>query len=208
MFVFDASRIRPLVDRGERFAFFKNGTLDAVLPSAGISVFDDLETAYHADFFVIDGVVYDLSNAEDVCRIPPKNHGALDSVVLNLSYILKIHTTSLAASADLDLVGATVRLAFEAMRVSGLLWTKKDYLRLVRCFYQTGYFEEGDTFEHLIRREYPSLFEPVSSFPGDALLDPEHRKLAKARRIEKSRQDESLHEREKRRLLEKWKGVC
>lgn len=169
-----------------RIAYFKNGTLFDVSPrDKAVPLYDARQTAYDAEIIVSDGITYRMP--EDIDKIPiPKFEEGEDheqmGVTGNLSYILKMKLGSLI---DASILPAYIEKVLLMMSESGISWTRRDYLQVIRSYYRAGLFKVGDEYERQFRYLNPWLFAD----PNQNSFEVEHsfEKQRIKERIEKKR---------------------
>lgn len=142
-----------------KIAYFdKNGMLYAVSPAdKNLSLYDNRETAYRMDVLVLDGIIYDLSDTDQIQNIPIPAF-RITANILELSYIFKIRCGMVETS---DVLRAFVPKTIELMQASSFIWRRQDYLQVIRNFYRLGMFSEGDIFEANFRKENKDFFARV-----------------------------------------------
>lgn len=126
----------------------------------------DRNAAYKADVVTIGGVSYDLHNSEDIRQIPIPEFAANWNVTDNLAYIMKIR----CGSAEKAIVPVIVEKTIQLMFASRVCWRMGDFLQVIRNFYRTGLFAEGDEYENTFRSEHPEVF----SDPAAPKYEKEH----------------------------------
>jgi len=151
-----------------KIAYFdEHGMLYDVSPrNKGTSLYENRDVAYQMDILVLNGVSFDLSNANQVHNIPyPIAISTWN--ILELSYVFKIRCGAVETS---ELIRVFVPKALNLMQTSSFIWRRKDYLQVIRNFYRLGLFSEGDSFEKVFREEHPDLFNK----PEDVSHEVEH----------------------------------
>lgn len=121
-------------------------------------LFDERETAYHADIIVCRGNSYHLSNPVDVKDIPTPEFVVTTPAVLELSYIMKIRC---GAEDNCKIIPSLVEKTLELMRASKMIWRRADYLQVIRNYYRCNMFAEGGRFEAEYRKRNQPLFDGV-----------------------------------------------
>lgn len=140
-------------------AYFENGVLVNVNPrNKAISLYDDRQIAYEAQYIISNGVKYDLENAQSISNIPiPKYNKVSDSIpntTFDLAYILKIHLEKE------ERPNLAVPLAYKSANImmeSPIGWRKKDYYQLVVQLWSIGEFTYGDFLLQELKRRLPDI---------------------------------------------------
>ena len=110
-----------------KIAFFDNsGVLIDTSDRQHDDIFQDRGIAYQADYYIIGGHKYDLSNPDSISSIPIPNFKPGNAAVLDMSYITKIRCGS---EEDAELIPAFVNKTLELMLASKMLWGTRDYLQ-------------------------------------------------------------------------------
>ena len=147
-------------EKEKRWAYYSDGVLYDVKPrNESLSLYDDRDTAYKADFIVSDGEIHDLNDSGSVqtIKIPKFNHS--DEVVFNLAYIMKMRCGTIK---DPNLIPTFVRKTLSLMLFSHIGWRASDYLQVLRNYYRCGHFREGDYYERYFRAKYWTIFKDPS----------------------------------------------
>lgn len=152
----------PRKDQASTYgAFLNNGEVDnkrqvpAPVSMSQHDLFDERETAYHADIIVCSGNVFHLSNPSEVKSIPIPVFVADSPAVLEMSYIMKIRC---GTEDDCEVIPSLVEKTLELMHASKMIWRKADYLQVIRNYYRCNMFAEGGRFEAAYRKKYQSFF--------------------------------------------------
>lgn len=137
-------------------AFYKNGVLFNVQPrNKTVSLDDDRQTAYDAQYIISNDVLYDLESAESISSIAIPNfcaQGSMPYTTRDLSYILKMRV-GVEKRPHL-----AVPLAYKVanlMIASPIGWTKKDYYRLVIQLWSIGEIAYGDYLLEELKSRLP-----------------------------------------------------
>ena len=133
-------------------------TIPAPVSMTQQELFDERETAYHADIIVCNGSDYHLSNPVDVKDIPIPEYVVTTPTVLELSYIMKIRC---GAEDNCKIIPPLVEKTLELMRASKMIWRRADYLQVIRNYYRCNMFSEGGRFESEYRKRNQPLFDSV-----------------------------------------------
>ncbi len=136
----------------QNIAYFKNGFLYDVSPrNAAISLYEDRDIAYNAKIIVSDGITYDLQNEQSIKRIKIPTFSNSYDTTSSLDYILRMCASNLRNEGKNELSILVLKKAIEIMPFSNLMWSQKDYLRIVSWLYEDGRFDEGDKLkEHIL----------------------------------------------------------
>ncbi len=151
----------------EKYANFDAGMLYDVFPREHPdSLYEDREVAYQADYFVCDGIFFNLHSAKDVAALPVIKSPITWSATFNISYIMKIRCGGVDEKALMPLF---VEKTLDMMEAAGG-WRRGDYLQVIRNYYRVGLLEEGSIFELEYRHRHSALF----SRPEDSEAEGEH----------------------------------
>ena len=126
---------------------------------SGQMVSTDRNAAYKADRITINGFPFDLHSNEDIRRIPIPDFCANWDVTNNLAYIMKIR----CGSAEKDVIPDMIEKTIQLMLASRICWRMGDYLQVIRNFYRTGLFDEGDMYESVFRSKHPEVFADLAA---------------------------------------------
>lgn len=135
----------PIIATGYE-AHFKNGVLFNVKPrNTKISLDEDRQTAYNAQYIVLNNVKYDLEDADSISSIVVPQYediqGGMPHTTFDLAYILKMRVSRE------ERPHLAVPLAYKTanmMIASSIGWQKKDYYRLVIQLWSIGEIAYGD----------------------------------------------------------------
>ncbi|MBP3446484.1 MAG: hypothetical protein J6K64_04325 [Clostridia bacterium] len=135
--------IRTIKRDDKKIAFFdEHGVLIDVFPrNKSISLYEDRQTAYSADFFVMNGKIYDLHNPSDVKSIEVPDFIFNGDVTSGIEYLMYMHKGN-ENNPELEL--AVVNKAFDLMANSKWGYTKKDYITLAICLMKIDRFDKAD----------------------------------------------------------------
>lgn len=141
------------VDLKKVTIYYKNGTIVNVIP--------DVYSYYKAQYYVIDGVKYDSYNIDSIKKIPVPNYcSSCDGTpVYNLEYIIKMRAGQERREGHNDLAYALFSKSLEIMKVSNVLYNKKDFMPIINWLYEDGNFDEADKLLEKIRKDNPSVFD-------------------------------------------------
>lgn len=133
--------------------FFNNGVICNVVP--------DVYNYYYAQFYNINGKVYNTYSIESVNSIPVPNYAnskAKGTPIYNLEYLLNMRATQERKKGNNELAYALLRKSIYLMKFSKVCYTEKDFLRIVRWLYKDGYLQEAENAEKKLRKELPNVF--------------------------------------------------
>ena len=159
----------PIIATGYE-AYFKNGVLFNVKPrNKKVSLHDDRQIAYDAQFIVLNNIKYDLEDATDIKNIvvPHYDDNVMHDMIFDLAYILKMRL------GKEERPHLAVPLAYKTaniMLASTLGWMKKDYYRVVIQLWSIGEFAYGDYLlqELKLRLPYVAADDEYSVYHDDA----------------------------------------
>ena len=149
----------PIIATGYE-AHFRNGVLFNVkLRNAKITLEEDCQTAYNAQYIVLNNVKYDLEDADSVSSIVIPRYDDIQGIVPNttfdLAYILKMRV------GKEERPHLAVPLAYKTanmMIASPIGWQKKDYYRLVIQLWSIGEIAYGDYLLKELKARLPVIF--------------------------------------------------
>lgn len=135
--------IRTIKRDDKKIAFFdEHGVLIDVFPrNKNISLYEDRQTAYSADFFVMNGKIYDLHNPSDVKSIEVPDFIFNGDVTSGIEYLMYMHKGN-ENNPELEL--AIVNKAFDLMIRSKWRYGHQSYLALAVCLMKVDMFDEAD----------------------------------------------------------------
>lgn len=152
-------------------AFFKNGKLYDVQPrNITISLYENRDVAYHADFIVLDSMVYNLHNVDDIKNIKTPSFCDDSGVTSSLDYILRMCASNVRNNGDNERSIIILEKAIEIMAHSNSFGTEKDYLRIVAWLYEDGKFDKADNYEKLILNYLENQSKANSQFVQENLF--------------------------------------
>ena len=142
-------------------AYYRNGKLYDVNPRDNtIPLYEDRQTVYDARYIILNGVKYDLENAEDIIQLNEQNYYKIRDmqntppVVYDLAYLLKMRAGS---EFRPDIAVALAYKAANLMIISPIEYSKDDYYRLVHQLWLIGEIEYGDYLLKELEKRLPSL---------------------------------------------------
>ena len=146
----------PIIATGYE-AHFKNGVLFNVKPrNIKISLEEDRQTAYNAQYIVLNNVKYDLEDADSISSIVIPRYDDIQGIVPNttfdLAYILKMRVGK--EKRPLLAVPLAYKTA-NMMIASPIGWQKKDYYRLVIQLWSIGEIAYGDYLLQELKARLP-----------------------------------------------------
>lgn len=139
----------------QKIAYFKNGFLYDVNPrNTAISLYEDRDIAYNAKIIVSDGITYNLENEQSIKKIKIPSFSNSYDTTSSLDYILRMCASNLRNEGKNELSILVLKKAIEIMPFSNLMWSQKDYLRIVSWLYEDGRFDEGDKLKkHILSNQ-------------------------------------------------------
>jgi len=143
-------------------AYFKNGILYKVIPrDHKISLYENRQIAYDAQYIVSDNVKYNLKDPESILRIkiPNFKDNMSESTTFDLSYILKMRASS---EEEPNLAVPLAYKVVNMMIASPIAWHKKDYYQVIKQLWLIGEINFADCL--LAELEERKVFiEPVKN---------------------------------------------
>lgn len=133
---------RDTIDLKNVMIYFKDGIINDVVP--------DVYDYYKAQYFNINGTVYDTYSVESVQSIPKfdfSNRKILGTPVYYLEYLLRMRASQERKIHNNVLAYALLRKSTQLMENTGTLYNSKDFLRLANWLYQDGKYEQAKTIE-------------------------------------------------------------
>ena len=138
-------------------AYYKNGILYNVNPrNKRVSLDEDRQTAYDAQYIVLSNVKYDLEDANSIASIVVPRYddikGGMPHTTFDLGYILKMRV------GKEERPHLAVPLAYKTaniMMASPTGWQKKDYYRLVIQLWSIGEIAYGDYLLQELKARLP-----------------------------------------------------
>lgn len=136
--------IRKLKRENKKIAFFdKHGILIDVYPrDKSKSLYEDRQTAYSADCFVMNGKIHDLHIPAGVESIEIPNFILNGDVTSGIDYLMYMHRGNNENYPMLEL--AIVNKAFDLMINSKWCYGRQSYLALAVCLMKIDMFDEAD----------------------------------------------------------------
>ena len=146
----------PIIATGYE-AYFKNGVLFNVKPrNTKKSLEEDRQTAYNAQYIVLNNVKYDLEDADSITSIVIPRYddiqGSMPHTTFDLAYILKMRV------GKEERPHLAVPLAYKTANImiaSPIGWQKKDYYRLVIQLWSIGEIAYGDYLLQELKARLP-----------------------------------------------------
>lgn len=133
---------RDTIDLKNVMIYFKDGIINDVVP--------DVYDYYKAQYFNINGTVYDTYSVESVQSIPKfdfSNRKILGTPVYYLEYLLRMRASQERKNHNNVLAYALLRKSTQLMENTGTLYNSKDFLQLANWLYQDGKYEQAKTIE-------------------------------------------------------------
>ena len=127
-------------------AYFNNGVLIKVEPDIG-DLYENRDKYYNLKYIVIDGKRYDLEDINSINSIEVNHYDYFGNSSLgvtgNLVYVLRMKASHLKDDGKIDLALALEKKVTEQMPASGIMWSKKDYMRYADWLFEVGKKQEG-----------------------------------------------------------------
>lgn len=138
-------------------AYYRNGVLYNVNPrNKRVSLDEDRQTAYDAQYIILNNVKYDLEDANSIASIVVPRYddikGGMPHTTVDLGYILKMRV------GKEERPHLAVPLAYKTaniMMASPIGWQKKDYYRLVVQLWSIGEIAYGDYLLQELKARLP-----------------------------------------------------
>lgn len=138
-------------------AYYKNGVLYNVNPrNKRVSLDEDRQTAYDAQYIILNNVKYDLEDANSIASIVVPRYddikGSMPHTTFDLGYILKMRV------GKEERPSLAVPFAYKTaniMMASPIGWQKKDYYRLVIQLWSIGEIAYGDYLLQELKARLP-----------------------------------------------------
>ena len=138
-------------------AYYRNGVLYNVNPrNKRVSLDEDSQTAYDAQYIILNNVKYDLEDANSIASIVVPRYddikGGMPHTTVDLGYILKMRV------GKEERPHLAVPLAYKAaniMMASPIGWQKKDYYRLVIQLWSIAEIAYGDYLLQELKARLP-----------------------------------------------------
>ena len=130
--------------------YFKDGIIVDVVP--------DVYDYYKAQFYNIDGKVYDSYSIESVKSIPEfdfSNRKLLGTPVYYLEYLLRIRASQERKIQNNDLAYALLIKSTNLMKKTGQHYNSEDFLRLSNWLYKDGQYEHAKRVEQELLATFP-----------------------------------------------------
>lgn len=128
-------------------SYFINGLLYKVKPDIG-DLYENRDKYYNTRYIFSDGKKYDLEKEKSIKSITAPKFDTFCNTQLgitgNLVYILRMKASHLRDEGKTDLALALLKRATEMMPVSGVNWSKKDYMRFANWLFELGEEREGE----------------------------------------------------------------
>lgn len=149
---------RNTIDLKNVTIYFKDGIIIDVIP--------DVYDYYKAQFYNIDGEIYDTYSIKSVKSIPEVDFSrrkTLGTPVYYLEYLLRMRASQERKSHNDPLAYALLEKSTQLMKNTGTFYNKKDFLRLANWLYQDGKYEQAKATE----RELLSIVHSITPLRSD-----------------------------------------
>lgn len=135
--------IEHIKKSGNSIAFFdKNGILTGVFPrNENISLYEDRQVAYMADYFVMNNKIYNLHNPLDVKNLELPKSIFNGDITSDISYIMRMHRGN-EDNPKLEL--AIINKTYELMLNSKWEYAEQDFILLAKCLMKIDRFDKAD----------------------------------------------------------------
>lgn len=134
--------------------YFDNGVISDVIP--------DVYSYYEAEYYNINGAIYDSYSIESISSIPIPDYSKLkptDTPVYSLDYLLIVRASQERRKKNNELAYALLEKSLELMEHSQTIHNKNQILRIVNWLYEDGRLEEAKKKEVTLRRAFPYTFD-------------------------------------------------
>lgn len=145
---------RNTIDLKNVTIYFKNGIITDVKP--------DVYDYYKAQFYNINGIIYDTYSIESVQSIPQldfSNRKSFGTPVYFLEYLLRMRASQERKAHNNDLAYALLIKSTQLMKTTGTFYSSKYFLRLANWLYEDGKYEQAKFAEQKLL----SMFSTSSS---------------------------------------------
>ena len=145
------------VDLKNVIIFFKNGVI--------YDVFPDVYNYYKAQFYYIDGNMYDSYSVESIKEIPVPDYSLVKSIgtpVYNLEYILRMRASEEHKSGNIGLYYQLYHKSIQLMKFSNVSYSKSDFTRLENWLYEDGRIQEAEKLKAELQKDPPLIFDESS----------------------------------------------
>ena len=134
--------------------YFDNGVISDVIP--------DVYSYYEAEYYNINGAIYDSYSIESISSIPIPDYSKVkptDTPVYSLDYLLIVRASQERRKKNNELAYALLEKSLELMEHSQTIHNKNQILRIVNWLYEDGRLEEAKKKEVALRRAFPYTFD-------------------------------------------------
>lgn len=141
---------RTTVDLKNVTIYFKDGIIVDVIP--------DVYDYYKAQFYNVDGKIYDTYAIESVQSIPLfdfTNRKSLGTPVYYLEYLLRMRASQERKSKNNPLAYALLEKSTQLMKKTGAFYSQKDFLRLSNWLYEDGRYNQAVKVERDLLAAFP-----------------------------------------------------
>lgn len=144
---------RKTLDLKNITIFFDNGVISDVVP--------DVYSYYEAQYYNIDGIVYDSYSIESIKKIPIPNYSKVKltgTPVYSLDYLLNIRASQERRKKNNQLAYVLLEKSLELMKHSQSLHNEKQITRIVNWLYEDGKLVEAEDKKIKLQKDFPYAF--------------------------------------------------
>ncbi len=142
---------RNTIDLKNVTIYFKDGIIIDVIP--------DVYDYYKAQFYNIDGEIYDTYSIKSVQSIPEVDFSRrkmLGTPVYYLEYLLRMRASQERKLRNNPLAYALLEKSTQLMKNTGTFYSKKDFLRLANWLYEDGEYDTAKKVESELLNIFPN----------------------------------------------------
>lgn len=147
---------RKTLDLKNITIYFDNGIISDVVP--------DVYSYYEAQYYNIDGVIYDSYSIESIKKIPIPDYSRVKltgTPVYSLDYLLNVRASQERKKKNNKLAYALLEKSLELMKHSQSLHNKKQITRIVNWLYEDGKLVEAEDKKLELEKDFPCAFDPT-----------------------------------------------
>lgn len=150
----------------EYIPYFKYGRVKKLVPPPPTSLYEDRNLINDAERIVSDGKMYDLTDIKSIYSIPVPDfgkmrRGSIESPVLYLEYVLRMHASFLWKKKEYSLALACLVKSTQMMLYSPIGHNRKTYYRVVDWYEELGELSRAAKWEQWIEDNVPKLKDTV-----------------------------------------------
>ena len=150
----------------EYIPYFQYGRVKKLVPPPPTSLHEDRGLINDAERIVSDGKMYDLTDVKSIYSIPVPDFGkvrrvAIESLVLYLEYVLRMHASFLWKQEKYSLALACLAKSTQLMLYSPIGHNRESYYRIVDWHEELGKLSKAAEWERWIEDNVPKLKDTV-----------------------------------------------